>query len=184
MDRKKNKIQKWIFGLLSLVIILPVCASFNERLIDLHKTKFNKLAMDLWDYSELGYQEIQSVNAIANILEDEGFIIKKNVANIPTAFIAEYGNGGPIIGILGELMLCPVLHKRAQHLEKLKITQQALVKHVVIIYLELHHHVQHLLLKIGYKKIILKELSDSMEHPQKKVVLEKFIWFALDYSKM
>ena len=109
MDRKKNKIQKWIFGLLSLVIILPVYASFDEKLVDLHKTKFNKLAMDLWDYSELGYQEIQSVNAITNILEDEGFIIKKNVANIPTAFIAEYGNGGPIIGILGEFDALPGL---------------------------------------------------------------------------
>ena len=109
MDRKKNRIQKWIFSLLSLVIILPVYASFDEKLVDLHKTKFNKLAMDLWDYSELGYQEIQSVNAIANILEDEGFIIKKNVANIPTAFIAEYGNGGPIIGILGEYDALPGL---------------------------------------------------------------------------
>ena len=86
MGRKKNKIQKWIFGLLSLVIILPVYASFDEKLVDLHKTKFNKLAMDLWDYSELGYQEIQSVNAIANILEDEGFIIQKNVIFLDCSF--------------------------------------------------------------------------------------------------
>ena len=109
MDRKKHYIQKWIFSLLSFVIIFPVFASFNERLIDLHKTKFNQLAMDLWDYSELGYQETQSVDAIANILESEGFTVKRNVANIPTAFIAKYGKGGPVIGILGEFDALPGL---------------------------------------------------------------------------
>ena len=109
MDRKKHYIQKWVFSLLSLIIIFPVFASFDERLIDLHKTKFNQLAMDLWDYSELGYQETQSVDAIANILESEGFTLKRNVANIPTAFIAEYGKDGPVIGILGEFDALPGL---------------------------------------------------------------------------
>ena len=65
--------------------------------------------MDLWDYAELGYQETKSVNAITRILEDEGFAIQKNAADIPTAFIAEYGSGGPVIGILGEFDALPGL---------------------------------------------------------------------------
>tara|TARA_B100001939_G_scaffold340412_1_gene348470 strand:+ start:242 stop:1546 length:1305 start_codon:yes stop_codon:yes gene_type:complete len=65
--------------------------------------------MDLWDFAELGYQETQSVDAITDILKKEGFTIKKNVADIPTAFIAEYGNEGPVIGILGEFDALPGL---------------------------------------------------------------------------
>lgn len=109
MDRKKYYFQKWILGLLSLTIIFPVSASLDERLVNLHKTKFNQLAIDLWNYAELGYQETQSVDAITNILSSEGFSVKKNVANIPTAFIAEYGNGGPVIAILGEFDALPGL---------------------------------------------------------------------------
>ena len=109
MGRKKNYVQKWLFGFISLGLILPTYASLDTNLVDQHKIKFNQLAMDLWDYAELGYQETKSVNAITRILEDEGFAIKKNVADIPTAFIAEYGSGGPVIGILGEFDALPGL---------------------------------------------------------------------------
>ncbi|MFL2720913.1 MAG: amidohydrolase [Gammaproteobacteria bacterium] len=109
MGRKKNYVQKWLFGFISLGLILPTYASLDTNLVDQHKIKFNQLAMDLWDYAELGYQETKSVNAITRILEDEGFAIQKNVADMPTAFIAEYGSGGPVIGILGEFDALPGL---------------------------------------------------------------------------
>ena len=109
MDRKKHNVQRRIFGLLSLLIALPIFATVDQRLVDLHKKTFNQLAMDLWDFAELGYQETQSVDAITDILKKEGFTIKKNVADIPTAFIAEYGNEGPVIGILGEFDALPGL---------------------------------------------------------------------------
>ena len=109
MDRKKHYIQRRVVGLLSLLIALPIFSNFDQKLVDPHKTTFNQLAMDLWDFAELGYQETQSVNAITDILKKEGFIIKKNVADIPTAFIAEYGNEGPVIGILGEFDALPGL---------------------------------------------------------------------------
>ncbi len=109
MDRKKHYVQRRIFSLLSLLIALPIFATVDQRLVDLHKKTFNQLAMDLWDFAELGYQETQSVDAITDILKKEGFTIKKNVADIPTAFIAEYGNEGPVIGILGEFDALPGL---------------------------------------------------------------------------
>jgi aminobenzoyl-glutamate utilization protein B len=46
---------------------------------------------------------------LAESLENEGFIIEKGVAGIPTAFIAEFNNGGPVIGILGEFDALPGL---------------------------------------------------------------------------
>ena len=109
MDRKRYKFQKWFVSLIFLGALLPISADINAQFIAPHKTTFNKLAMDLWDYAELGYQENQSVEAISKILNKEGFSIKYNVANIPTAFIAEYGKSGPVIAILGEFDALPGL---------------------------------------------------------------------------
>ena len=49
MGRKKNYVQKWLFGLISLGLILPTYASFDKNLVGQHKIKFNQLAMDLWE---------------------------------------------------------------------------------------------------------------------------------------
>ena len=74
-----------------------------------HKAKIEKVALEIWDYAELGYQEEKSSSLLAKSLEDEGFVVKKGLAGIPSAFTAEYNNGGPIIGILGEFDALPGL---------------------------------------------------------------------------
>ncbi|WP_414475984.1 amidohydrolase [Microvirga sp. M2] len=60
------------------------------------------LSDEIWSYAELGYQEHRTVAAQIAWLEAEGFRIERNVAGISTAFWAEAGEGGPLIGILGE----------------------------------------------------------------------------------
>ena len=77
--------------------------------IEKTKSKYDQLALDLWDYAEMGYLETKSSKAMKDILIDEGFSIKDGVASIPTAFIAEYNNGGPIIGVLAEFDALPGL---------------------------------------------------------------------------
>ena len=77
--------------------------------IDKHKSKFENVALEIWDYAELGYLEKNSSSLLASSLEDEGFTIKKDLAGIPSAFIAEFNNGGPVIGILGEFDALPGL---------------------------------------------------------------------------
>ena len=77
--------------------------------IEKTKTKYDQLALDLWDYAEMGYLETRSSKAMKDILIDEGFSIDDGVAGIPTAFIAEYNNGGPIIGVLAEFDALPGL---------------------------------------------------------------------------
>ena len=77
--------------------------------IEKTKSKYDQLALDLWDYAEMGYLETRSSKAMKDILIDEGFSIKDGVASIPTAFIAEYNNGGPIIGVLAEFDALPGL---------------------------------------------------------------------------
>ena len=84
-----------------------------DRSINSHQQQFEKVAMQIWDIAEVGYQEYQSSNLLKASLAKEGFRIEENVANIPTAFIAEYGEGLPVIGILGEFDALPGLAQSA-----------------------------------------------------------------------
>lgn len=102
--------RKQIFLLLVISLTnLNINADFLERNIDKNKERFSKVALDIWEFAEMGYQETKSSALLSSELQKEGFKITKNVANIPTAFIAEYGSGGPIIGILGEFDALPGL---------------------------------------------------------------------------
>ena len=78
-----------------------------DHTINKHQSQFENIAMQIWDLAEVGYQEYKSSKLLQDALEDHGFKIQNNVANIPTAFIAEYGSGKPVIAILGEFDALP-----------------------------------------------------------------------------
>jgi aminobenzoyl-glutamate utilization protein B len=65
------------------------------------------MSMALWDYSELALLETASAEHLAGILETEGFSVERGVAEMPTAFVASYGSGKPIVGILAEFDALP-----------------------------------------------------------------------------
>ena len=110
MGKKKGIFQKKSISLLVLILITNnIYSDAVINSIDVHKEKFENIAINIWNYAELGYQEKQSSNLLAQSLKDEGFVIKKGVADIPSAFIAEFNNGGPVIGILGEFDALPGL---------------------------------------------------------------------------
>ena len=67
----------------------------------------------VWSYAEIAMRENQSAKTLADYAEQQGFRVTRNVAEIPTAFIAEYGSGKPIIGILGEFDALPGLSQKA-----------------------------------------------------------------------
>ena len=81
--------------------------------LDKEADRYANIALTIWDYAEMGYQEEKSSALLQKTLAEEGFIIKKAVAGIPTAFIAEYNNGGPVIAILGEYDALPGLSQKA-----------------------------------------------------------------------
>ena len=110
MGWKINKIQRRLLGLIFILNLnnFVFAESINQNIIN-HKEQFEIVAMDLWEFAELGYQENQSSARLIDELEKEGFTISRGVAEIPTAFIAEYSNGGPVIGILGEFDALPGL---------------------------------------------------------------------------
>ena len=81
--------------------------------LDSSKGEYSKMAMQIWEYAEMGYQEVKSSALLQNKLNKAGFTIQAGVAGIPTAFIAEYNNGGPVIAILGEYDALPGLSQKA-----------------------------------------------------------------------
>ncbi|MHA4812067.1 amidohydrolase [Flavitalea flava] len=71
--------------------------------------QYKKIALQIWDYAELGYQETKSSALHQKTLSESGFTIDTAAANIPTAFVATYGSGKPVIGILAEFDALPGL---------------------------------------------------------------------------
>ncbi|MCA9034963.1 MAG: amidohydrolase [Planctomycetaceae bacterium] len=72
-----------------------------------------KIAQQIWKAAEPGYQEVESSKRIADALQEAGFRMQRGVAEIPTAFTAEFGEGSPVIGILGEYDALPGLSQTA-----------------------------------------------------------------------
>jgi aminobenzoyl-glutamate utilization protein B len=60
------------------------------------------IADEVWAAAEVGFQEYKSSKVQADYLEANGFSVKRGVADVPTAFVAEWGSGRPFIGFLGE----------------------------------------------------------------------------------
>lgn len=81
--------------------------------LDSQKSEYSGIAKQIWDWAEVGYQEERSSNLLASALEKEGFSITKGVADIPTAFVAEYGSGSPVIAILAEFDALPGVSQKA-----------------------------------------------------------------------
>ncbi|MEQ8859450.1 MAG: amidohydrolase [Pseudomonadales bacterium] len=82
-------------------------------LVDAEARAATALAQDIWGLAELGYQEQASSARLQRFLEQRGFAIRAGVADIPTAFVASAGSGGPVIGILAEFDALPGLSQAA-----------------------------------------------------------------------
>ena len=72
-----------------------------------------KTALQIWEYAEVGYKENKSAALHVQNLKAAGFTVETGVAEIPTAFVATYGSGSPVIGILAEYDALPGLAQTA-----------------------------------------------------------------------
>jgi aminobenzoyl-glutamate utilization protein B len=75
--------------------------------------EYKKVALQIWNYAEVGYKEVKSSALHQKTLSDNGFTVEAGVADIPTAFVATYGSGKPVIGILAEFDALPGLAQNA-----------------------------------------------------------------------
>jgi len=81
--------------------------------IDANGDAYAGIAKQIWGFAEVGYQEVKSSALLQEQLRAAGFDVKAGVADIPTAFIASYGSGKPVIAIVGEFDALPGLSQQA-----------------------------------------------------------------------
>ena len=81
--------------------------------IDAGYGAYKNVALQIWNYAEVGYKETKSSTLLQQTLKDAGFAVQAGVAEIPTAFVATYGSGKPVIGILAEYDALPGLAQNA-----------------------------------------------------------------------
>ncbi|MBS1661133.1 MAG: amidohydrolase [Bacteroidetes bacterium] len=107
------------FSFLAFALALhaqPGDTSIRAKVIDgiqSHYDEYKKIALQIWDYAEVGYKETKSSALLQKTLTDNGFVVRSGVADIPTAFVASYGSGSPVIGILAEFDALPGLAQQA-----------------------------------------------------------------------
>src|SRR5206468_1193305 len=76
--------------------------TFLSGIIEKNQKLFTEASDNLWEYAETGYEEYKSAELLCEVLESEGFHIERGLAGMKTSFVASYGQGKPVIGLLGE----------------------------------------------------------------------------------
>lgn len=105
-------------ALIALPLLLLPSTAFAQKDVAIKSVETREaaswaLAQKIWDWAEPGYLESKSSAALADHLEKAGFKVERGVAKIPTAFTATYGEGKPVIGLLGEYDALPELAQDA-----------------------------------------------------------------------
>jgi aminobenzoyl-glutamate utilization protein B len=87
--------------------------------------RFGKVSDAIWSFAELGMQEFKSSKLLADTLEKEGFQVERGLAGMPTCFVATYGSGKPVIGILGEFDALPMISQEGRNPEQNPVVEGA-----------------------------------------------------------
>jgi aminobenzoyl-glutamate utilization protein B len=88
--------------------------------VDALSAEIDRMAKELWDYSEIALRETKSAEFLSGVLEREGFRLERGVAGMPTAFVATWGSGEPVIGILAEYDALPGVGNAAVPFKQLR----------------------------------------------------------------
>ncbi|MGB5377897.1 amidohydrolase [Muriicola sp.] len=82
--------------------------------IEQHQSKLIQISDSIWAQAETAFQEDDSSRILADYAEANGFTVERGVAGMPTAFVATYGSGKPVISVLGEYDALPGISQKAQ----------------------------------------------------------------------
>jgi aminobenzoyl-glutamate utilization protein B len=104
----------------ALLLTVSVTITFSQKSkesvlqgIDAKSQQYASTAHKIWEFAEVGYQEVKSSALLQETLVQAGFKIEKGVEGMPTAFVASYGTGKPVIAILGEFDALPGISQDA-----------------------------------------------------------------------
>ena len=82
--------------------------------IEKHQSNLIKISDDIWSLAETAFEEHKSSKILADYAENQGFTVDRGVAGMPTAFVASYGSGKPVISVLGEFDALPGLSQKTE----------------------------------------------------------------------
>lgn len=88
------------------------------KILEEKQQKLYELNDAIWEFAETNYQEEKSAQYFCKCLKEDGFRVESGYSGIPTAFLAEYGTGSPVIAFLAEYDALPNLGQEAGCLEK------------------------------------------------------------------
>jgi aminobenzoyl-glutamate utilization protein B len=89
--------------------------------LDARSAGYAGVAKQIWGFAEVGYQEAKSSALLQSQLRSAGFAVESGVGEMPTAFVATYGSGKPVIAIVGEFDALPGLSQDAVPVRKVLI---------------------------------------------------------------
>src|SRR5262249_27366738 len=106
-------------GLLLVMLMLPGYAFAADALrpsqqtavadVEARTAELSSVNKAIWEFAEVGLEERRSSALLVEKLKSAGFDVQTNVAGMPTAFIASYGSGKPVIAVLAEYDALPGL---------------------------------------------------------------------------
>lgn len=82
--------------------------------VEKHNAKLIEISDAIWALAETAFEENQSSKILADYAESQGFKVERGVAGEPTAFVATYGSGKPVISVLGEFDALPGLSQKTE----------------------------------------------------------------------
>ena len=82
-------------------------------LVEKQRAEMVRMSDLIWGYAETALKEVRSAKLLADYAQQQGFRVTRGVAGMPTAFVAEYGEGRPILAILGEYDALPGISQKA-----------------------------------------------------------------------
>lgn len=98
---------------LAAALCLPAPARKVQRVgmeyIDRSFSVYDSLQKRIHAFAEPGFEEFRSSETLAHFLEENGFKVERGVAGMPTAFVATFGSGHPVIGVMAEYDALPGL---------------------------------------------------------------------------
>ena len=110
---------------LSYILVLVCSITFSQnklsknkssllKSISNHENELINLSDKIWEAAETAFEETKSAELLAFYAEQNGFNVERGVAEIPTAFVATYGSGKPVISILGEFDALPGISQKTK----------------------------------------------------------------------
>ena len=89
--------------------------------VEAHASHFGDVSRQIWELAEPGFKETKSSALLAQELRQAGFRVEEGVAGMPTAFVATWGSGKPVIGIMGEFDALPGLSQETVPEQKARV---------------------------------------------------------------